>query len=227
MNEIRIVPIEGLPEITPGDDLAELVVAHAGDFLEPDDVVVVAQKIVSKSEGRFVPADDRRAVIEAETARTLRRSGEMIIAETHHGFVCANAGVDGSNVPGDRLLLLPADPDRSARRIRARLEDLLHVRLGVLISDTFGRAWRLGQTNIAIGVAGFEPFVDLRGATDAQGRELTATRICVADEIAAAAEMVMGKINGVPVAVVRGTPVPWGRGSAREIVRPPGEDFFR
>jgi coenzyme F420-0:L-glutamate ligase / coenzyme F420-1:gamma-L-glutamate ligase len=103
----------------------------------------------------------------------------------------------------------------------------LHVRLGVLISDTFGRAWRLGQTNIAIGVAGFEPFVDLRGATDAQGRELTATRICVADEIAAAAEMVMGKINGVPVAVVRGTPVPWGRGSAREIVRPPGEDFFR
>ncbi|HVM34230.1 MAG TPA: coenzyme F420-0:L-glutamate ligase [Actinomycetota bacterium] len=227
MSEIRIIPIKGLPEIVPGDDIAELVAGCAGEPLTHNDVVVVAQKIVSKSEDRFVPAGDRGRVIEAAAARILRRSGEMIIAETHHGFVCANAGVDGSNVPGDKLLLLPADPDLSARRIRARLEDLLGVRLGVVVSDTFGRAWRLGQTNIAIGVAGFEPFVDLRGATDAGGRELTATRICVADEIAAAAEMVMGKINAVPVAVVRGASVAWGRGSARDIVRPFGQDLFR
>lgn len=227
MNEVRVVAVEGLPEVGPGDDLALLIARRAGEWLQDLDVVVVAQKIVSKSEGRFAPATARRAAAAEEAAHVLRRSGDMIITETHHGFVCANSGVDASNVPGDRVLLLPVDPDLSARRIRARLEDETGTRLGVVISDTFGRAWRLGQTNTAIGVAGFDPFIDFRGERDAHGHELAATRICIADEIAAAAEMVMGKTKGIPVAVVRGAPVAFGRGSARDIVRPPAQDLFR
>lgn len=228
MIAVEITGIEGLPEIRPGDDLGALIAASAGaGRIRDGDVVVVAHKAVSKAEGRIVPGADRRAAALAEAARVLRRSGDTIISETRHGFVCANSGVDASNVEGNQLVLLPLDPDRSARRMARRLGHLTGARVGVVVSDTFGRAWRLGQTNVAIGVAGIEPFVDLRGTRDTQGRELAATLICVADEIAGAAEMVMGKALGVPAAIVTGASALFGRGSAADIVRPPGEDLFR
>jgi coenzyme F420-0:L-glutamate ligase/coenzyme F420-1:gamma-L-glutamate ligase len=225
---IAIIPVEGLPEVQQGDDIASLIVERlGGDGLLTGDVVVVAHKIVSKSEGRVVPAADKAMVVLSESRRVLRRSETLIISETNHGFVCANAGVDASNVDGDNLVLLPLDPDLSARRIRKRLELLTGSELGVIVSDTFGRTWRLGQTNVAIGVAGIEPFLDYRATKDSQGRELSATRICVADELAGAAELVMGKARGMPAAIVRGAPAMAARGSAAEIVRPPGEDLFR
>jgi len=229
MNEIRIVPISGVGEVTAADDLGLLLVTAAGEgTLQDHDVLVVTQKVVSKAEGRVVPAADRDAAIASESVRVVRRTqGGMVIAETRHGFVCANAGVDASNIDGDHVALLPVDPDASARRIRARIAHLTGVDVGVIISDTFGRAWRLGQTDVAIGVAGIEPFLDYRGRFDAQGRELTATRIAVADEIAGAAELVMGKADKICAALVRGVQVRWGRGAATEIVRPPGEDLFR
>lgn len=228
MNELRIIALEGIPEVVAGDDVAAHIVHAAGKgFLAAGDVVVIAHKVVSKAEGRVVAATDRRAAALAESARVLRRSGEMVISETHHGFVCANAGVDSSNVPGDDVALLPLDPDLSARRIRARVRSLADVDVAVIISDTFGRTWRLGQTNVAIGVAGMDPFIDYRGTSDAHGGELTATRICVADEIAAAAELVMGKRGQICAAIVRGAPINLGRGAAAEIVRPASEDLFR
>lgn len=225
---IQIRPVVGIPEVQPGDDVAHHIFdATRTDLLRDGDVVVIAHKIVSKAEGRAVPGADRRTAALKESMRVLRRSGEMLISETRHGLVCANAGVDASNVPGDNVLLLPLDPDLSARRIRARLEHLVNVTLGVVIADTFGRAWRLGQTNVAIGVAGILPFVDYRSTTDDFGRALSATRICIADELAGAAEMVMGKTERVPAAVIRGARVEFGRATAAEIVRPPGEDLFR
>ena len=230
MSGISVVPVEGVPEVTAGDDLAALIVAAVGSgpaSLANGDVLVVTQKVVSKAEGRIVPAGERDAHISAESARVLRRAGTMIIAETKHGFVCANAGVDASNVATDSIALLPVDPDASARRIRSRIEHLTGVDVAVVISDTFGRAWRLGQTDVAIGVAGMEPFIDYRGTKDEQGRELAATRICAADEIAGAAELVMGKATGICAAIVQGAVVTRGRGAATEIVRPPGEDLFR
>lgn len=229
MTEIRIVPISGVPEVVAGDDVALLVTTAAGDgTFENGDIIVVTQKVVSKAEGRVVPATDRDAAIASESARIVRRTpGGMVIAETRHGFVCANAGVDASNVDGDHIALLPVDPDASARRIRARIKHLTGVDVGVIISDTFGRAWRLGQTDVAIGVAGLESFVDYRGRFDSQGREMTATRIAVVDELAGAAELVMGKVDKVCAAIVRGANVTWGRGAAVDIVRPPDDDFFR
>jgi coenzyme F420-0:L-glutamate ligase / coenzyme F420-1:gamma-L-glutamate ligase len=225
---MQIRPVVGIPEVQPGDDIAGLIFdATLSDPLRDLDVVVIAHKVVSKAEGRVVPGADRRSSALRESMRVLRRSGEMLISETRHGLVCANAGVDASNVPGDNVLLLPSDPDLSARRIRGRLEHLANITMGVVIADTFGRAWRLGQTNVAIGVAGISPFVDYRGANDDFGRELSATRVCIADELAGAGEMVMGKTRRVPVAVIRGAPVEFGRGTATEIVRPPGEDLFR
>jgi coenzyme F420-0:L-glutamate ligase / coenzyme F420-1:gamma-L-glutamate ligase len=228
VNGFSVTPVQGMPEVHPGDDLATLIAAAGGPgALADGDVVVVAQKVVSKAEGRIVPGVDRRVAARTESRRVLRRQKEMLISETRHGFVCANAGVDASNVEGENVVLLPLDPDLSARRLRARLQTLLHVDVAVIVGDTFGRAWRLGQTNVAIGVAGLEPFIDYRGTTDSQGRDLSATRICIADELAGAAEMVMGKTTGNCVAVVRGAPVVRGRGAATEIVRPPGEDMFR
>jgi coenzyme F420-0:L-glutamate ligase/coenzyme F420-1:gamma-L-glutamate ligase len=226
MTEIRVIPVPGMPEVDQGDELAELIARAAGD-LQDGDVVVVAHKIVSKAEGRTADESERRAVALEESRRVLRRSGAMIISETRHGFVCANAGVDASNVEKGRVVLLPLDPDLSARRIRAAIRVSAGVDVAVVISDTFGRAWRLGQTNVAIGLAGMDPFTDYRGATDAVGRELSATRICTADEIAGAAELVMGKSDGIPVAIIRGARFRPGRGAAAEIVRPAGEDLFR
>ncbi|MDQ3767039.1 MAG: coenzyme F420-0:L-glutamate ligase [Actinomycetota bacterium] len=243
MSDIRIIPVHGIGEIVPGNDVAARIadarravsqrasraVSDEGeeDFCANGDVVVVTQKVVSKSEGRLVRGVTRREAALAESARVLRRMGDAVISETRHGLVCANAGVDDSNVPGDCLALLPVDPDRSARRIRARLEHLTGARLAVIISDTFGRAWRVGQTDVAIGVAGMAPLTDYRGSTDAFGRPLTATLIAVADEIAGAAEMVMGKRLGVCAAVVRGAPVTPADGAASEIIRPAREDLFR
>ena len=230
---IELIPIEGMPEIHPGDVLSELIVAAHGDIREGD-VVVVTQKIVSKAEGRLVKIDpddplSHKAVVEAEAVRILRRRGDLIITETSHGFVCANAGIDLSNVESGWAALLPIDPDRSARRIRDGLRARAGVHVGVIVSDTFGRSWRNGVTDVAIGCAGVAGVVDLRGTSDALGRELQVTEVAIVDELAAAAELVMGKAKAVPVAIVRGADPAWLReGSVKdEIVRDPADDLFR
>jgi len=229
VSELRVIPLAGIPEVGPGDDLAALLVDAIGRAggLEEGDVLVVAQKVVSKAEGRVEQADDHLAVILREARAVRRRRGDLVIAETEHGFVCASAGVDRSNAPGEGwLVLLPRDPDASA----AALRDALAVRFGVapavVVSDSFGRAWRQGTTDVAIGVAGMSPLLDLRGTRDARGYELTSTLVAVADELAGAAELVLGKSNGVPAAIVRGYRVPAGEGSARDLVMPPERDLF-
>ena len=225
---VTIAPVEGMPDVRAGDDVAALVLRHAGRFgVRDDDVVVVAHKIVSKAEGAVVEGADKAAVALARSARVLRRRGDTLICETLHGLVCANAGVDASNAGEGRFVVLPADPDASARRIRARLRHLAGIDVAVVVSDTFGSAWRRGQTNAAIGVAGLDPFRDYRGEVDPHGFELSATLICVADEIAGAAELVMGKTDGIPAAIVRGAPARRAPGEAAAIVRPPEEDLFR
>ena len=232
--ELRVVPVPGLPEVRPGDDLAGMVAAacEAAIGLRDGDVVVVTQKVVSKAEGRLVdidPETGHRPIVEAESVRILRRRGDLIIAETEHGFVCANAGVDLSNVEAGQAALLPEDPDRSARRIRDALTHRFGVEVAVIVSDTFGRPWRRGVTDVAIGVAGLRPVIDLRGTADALGRELQVTEVAVADELAAAAELVMGKSTGIAVAVLRGVDPAWlGDGSVvNDLVRRPDEDLFR
>jgi coenzyme F420-0:L-glutamate ligase / coenzyme F420-1:gamma-L-glutamate ligase len=236
MSALTIFPIERVPEVQAGDVLAELLVAAAraqDTPFEPRDCVVVTQKVVSKAEGRIVPLDAsdpgaRRALIESESARVLRRRDELIISETRHGFVCANAGVDLSNIPDGQAALLPVDPDRSARRIRDGIGAHAGVDVAVIVSDTFGRAWRVGLTDVAIGVSGLAAVVDLRGQSDAHGRKLQVTEVALADEIAGAAELVKGKAAQVPATVVRGLEPEWFReGSARELVRSPAEDLFR
>ena len=234
MGRLEIIPVEGVPEVRPGDRLADLLSAASVSF-EDGDVVVVTQKVVSKAEGRLVEVDhdDRQArarVVEAEAVRVLRRRGDLVITETRGGFVCANAGVDLSNVPDGYATLLPVDADRSARRIRDGLRAGTGRDVAVIVSDTFGRPWRRGLTDVAIGCAGIAAVVDLRGTTDTLGRELHATEVAVADELAGAAEMVMGKASGVCAAVVRGVDPSWFRegGSVRsEIVRAPADDLFR
>jgi len=229
---ITVIPVEEMPEVKSGDVLAELVAERVA--LDDGDVVVVTQKIVSKAEGRLVEldptdADARLRLIEEQSVRVLRRRGDAVITETPHGFVCASAGIDESNVELGWAALLPADADRSARRIRDGLRARAGVDVGVVVSDTFGRPWRRGVTDVAIGCAGIAAVVDLRGTTDSEGRVLSVTEVAVADELAAAAELVMGKAAGVPVAVVRGVDPVWLReGSVRdEIVRPHREDLFR
>lgn len=224
-----------MPEVAPGADLGELIVDAAGASevaFADDDVLVVTQKVVSKAEGRIMevhPHDDdaRRMVAEHEAVRIVRRRGNMIIAETKQGFVCANAGVDASNLEPGQVSLLPADPDKSARRLRRRVHQLTGRRPAVIVSDTFGRAWRNGQVNFAVGIAGMRPVVDYRETLDHFGTPLKVTVIAVADEIAAAAELVMGKADGVPAAVVRGVRFQKGRGQAVSLVRRPEEDLFR
>jgi coenzyme F420-0:L-glutamate ligase/coenzyme F420-1:gamma-L-glutamate ligase len=231
-----------MPEVEEGDDLAALVAAAAE--LEDGDVVVLAQKVVSKAEGRVIRLDEvepsararelagdedarRIEVILREAVRVVRSRPPLVIAETRHGFVCASAGVDASNAPGEGVLvLLPEDPDASAERIRARLGELTGRDVAVLVTDSFGRPWRQGTTDVAIGAAGLRVLIDLRGVRDRAGYELHATAIAVADEIAGAAELVMGKVGGIPGAVVRGLSVA-GDGRARDLVMPPERDLFR
>ena len=236
MQPLTLIPIHGIPEVRPDDALAPLLADAAvaqGTPLLDGDCLVVTQKIVSKAEGRLVQVDPddraaRRALVEQESVRVLRRRGDLIISETTHGFVCANAGVDLSNVDEGWAALLPVDSDRSARRIRDALRATRGVEVAVVISDTFGRPWRQGLTDVAIGVAGLAAVVDLRGSTDARGRELQVTEVAVADEVAGAAELVMGKSAGVPVAIVRGLDPEWLReSSVRELVRAPADDLFR
>ena len=239
---ISIRPVEGLPEIGEGDDLAALIAERTR--LEEGDVLVVAQKAVSKAEGRVVRLDDvepseqarelagdedarRHEVILRESARIVRSRPPLVISETRHGFVCASAGVDSSNAPGaGTVVLLPEDPDGSAARLRERLRTLTGADVGVIVSDSFGRAWRQGTTDIAIGLAGIRPLLDLKGTRDRAGYELHATVIAVADELAGAAELAMGKTGGVPAAVISGVDVR-GEGSARELVMPAERDLFR
>lgn len=229
MPELRILPLAGMPEVSPGDDLAALVgdaLERAGGLVEGD-VVVVAQKVVSKAEGRAERATDHLEVILREARAVRRRRDELVIAETPHGFVCASAGVDRSNAPGEGwVVLLPVDPDASARRLREELAARFGVAPAVVVSDSFGRAWRQGTTDVAIGVAGMSPLLDLRGSGDVRGYVLQATMIAVADELAGAAELVMGKATGVPAVLVRGYRVPAGDGTARDLVMPPERDLF-
>jgi coenzyme F420-0:L-glutamate ligase/coenzyme F420-1:gamma-L-glutamate ligase len=231
MSGVRIVPLTGIPEIGEGDDLASLLgnaLEGAGGLAEGD-VVVVAQKVVSKAEGRVVRAPQERhvEVVLSEATRVRRRRDDFVITETRHGFVCASAGVDRSNTPGDDwVVLLPLDPDASARALRDALGRRFSVQPAVIVTDSFGRAWRQGTTDVAIGVAGMVPLLDLRGRQDARGRELQGTVIAVADELAGAAELVMGKARQVPAVLIRGYAVPVGDGSARDLVMPVERDLF-
>jgi coenzyme F420-0:L-glutamate ligase/coenzyme F420-1:gamma-L-glutamate ligase len=249
MAPVSITGIEGIPEVQPGDDLARHILDAASKQslkLEDGDVIVVTQKAVSKSEGRFVNLNDVEPsalaqelatnwekdarhveVVLRESKRIVRMDHGVIICETRHGFVCANAGVDASNVADGGLMLLPLDPDASARRIREGLSKGSGADVAVIVSDTFGRPWRAGYTEVAIGVAGMQPILDYVGQVDTHGRELRATWICIADELASAAELVTGKLNRVPVALIRGYVVPRGDGSAREMVRAAESDMFR
>lgn len=236
MQPLQIIPLTGIGEVRPGDEIAELIAEAAraqGTALAARDCLVVTQKIVSKAENRLVRLDPddpdaKRKLVESESVRILRRRGELIISETHHGFVCANAAIDLSNVDDGWAALLPVDPDRSARRIRDALRARAGIETAIIISDTFGRPWQAGLVDVAIGVSGLAAVVDLRDTPDARGRVLQVTQVAVADEIASAAELVMGKASGIPVAIVRGLDESWFReGSARELIRPHDEQLFR
>ncbi|HMO56083.1 MAG TPA: coenzyme F420-0:L-glutamate ligase [Roseiflexaceae bacterium] len=247
---LTILPVRGIGEVHPGDDLANLIItalAHHDLALQAHDILVVTQKIVSKAEGRLV--DPREVepshmahmvaaqghkdahhyeVVLRESRRIVRMARGVLITETHHGFICANAGVDESNVAGDHMLtLLPVDPDASAAALRAALHERLGVTVAVIISDTFGRAWREGQVNIAIGVAGMLPLHDYHEQPDLYGYTMRATNIAVADELASAAELVMGKVDAVPVAIIRGYDYQPADGSAQQLIRPAERDLFR
>jgi len=229
---LEIFPVEGLPEIKRGDDLAGMICEAVE--LEEHDVVVVTQKIVSKAEGAMIDIDpsdplSHKPIVERESVRILRRRGELIISETKHGFVCANAGIDLSNVERGTAALLPEDSDRSARRIRDAIKGRYGIDVGVIISDTFGRPWRRGVTDVAIGCAGVTAILDLRGTPDALGREMQVTEVALVDELACAAELAMGKTTGIPVSVVRGGSPDWfGESSIQDdLVRDPADDLFR
>ena len=236
-SRLQIWAVEGIGEVRPGDQLGDVVAdacaAPPNGPLADGDVLVVTQKVVSKAEGQLVEIDpddplSHKRLVEEEAVRIVRRRGDLVITETRHGFICANSGVDLSNVERGYAALLPVDSDRSARRVRDIVRARLGVTVGVIVSDTFGRPWRRGLTDVAIGVAGIAGVVDLRGTDDALGRTMQVTEVAVADELASAAELVMGKSSGVPVAVIRGADPSWLRdASIRELIRPPQEDLFR
>ena len=249
--EIRVIGVEGMPEVQPGDDLAAQLMdaaARRSTSIEDGDVVVVTQKVVSKAEGRVITIDDiepsdlalriteghRRdprhtELILRESARIVRMDRGVIISETHHGFTCANAGIDASNIPGSNTVaLLPVDPDASARRVRDSIKSRLGVDVAVIISDTFGRPWRAAAVNVAIGVAGINPLLSYVGQEDTHGNMMYTTVICVADELAAVAELVSGKVLGVPVSIIKGYPYePMENASHEALLRPPDKDLFR
>lgn len=247
--EIRVIPVPGLPEVSGGDDVSALIMQalrRAELSLADGDILVVAQKIVSKAEGRVVPLDsiepsprasewarsfekDPRVVevVLRESKRIVRMERGVLISETEHGFVCANAGVDTSNVMEGTVTLLPGDPDASARRIRSALESAFGVRLAVIVSDTFGRPWREGLVNVALGVSGIAPLIDYRGQPDSHGRPLKVTVMAIADELASAAELVMKKSEGIPAAIVRGFDYESREATGIELLRNPELDLFR
>jgi len=241
VSHLEVFAVEGIGEVVRGADLAALVAEAAqssGMPLADGDALVVTQKVVSKAEGAMAQVDPddplgHKPLVEQNSVRILRRRGDLIISETKHGFVCANAGIDLSNVGRGEAALLPDDPDRSARRIRDAFLGRFGVAIGVIVSDTFGRPWRRGVTDVAIGCAGIRPIIDLRGTRDAYGRELQVTEVALVDEVAAAAELVMGKSTGIPAAVVRGLDPAWfsepgeRSGVVADVVRSPDEDLFR
>jgi coenzyme F420-0:L-glutamate ligase/coenzyme F420-1:gamma-L-glutamate ligase len=231
---VQLIPVEGIGDIAAGDDLASIIldaIRAGGRLLEDGDVLVVTHKVVSKAEGAVktgVEADrDYRRIVEQEAVSIVRRRGDLVIAETRHGFVCANAGVDRSNTAAGSVVLLPRNPDRSAHKLRSKLERQTGATLGVIITDTFGRAWRRGVVDFAIGISGVPALIDYRGRPDMYGRVMEVTEVGVADEIAAAADLVMGKSDGIPVAIVKGLELPGQPGRASDLVRPPEEDLFR
>jgi coenzyme F420-0:L-glutamate ligase/coenzyme F420-1:gamma-L-glutamate ligase len=245
VTRLELIAVEGLPEVSPGDDLGALISSNSD--LKDGDILVVAQKVVSKSEGRLISLhtvtageeavriasnliadpDPRMVQVVLDESVRVLRSHRVLITETPHGFVCANSGVDHSNIPGDDVLtLLPKDPDGSADRLRRSLRELADVEVGVIISDTFGRPWRLGIVNVALGIAGLPALVDLRGTVDDTGKPLNATVLAVADDIAAAAGLVMGKTERTPAVIVRGLQIDGG-GRGTDLVRPAAEDLFR
>jgi coenzyme F420-0:L-glutamate ligase/coenzyme F420-1:gamma-L-glutamate ligase len=246
---LNILPVRGIPEVQAGDDVGAQIVGavQAGPGIEAGDVLVVTQKIVSKAEERVLPlagvtpsAEARRLAAETEkdprlaelilreSTGIVRQRGPVLITETHHGFICANAGIDASNVgPEGTVCLLPLDPDASCRRIRDKVREVTGHDVAVIMSDTFGRPWREGHTNVAIGIAGMLAFADYVGQTDSHGYELRVSTLCVADELAAAAELVQNKLDGVPVAIVRGYDYPKGEGSSRDLIRAREMDLFR
>ena len=247
MKGIELIPVEGFPEVRPGDDLDGLVAEAVGGTLRSGDVLVVTHKIMSKAEGRLVDLgtvepsalakeyaarwdkDPRQIeVVLRESRRVVRMDRGVVISETRHGFVCANAGVDASNVPGeDTVCLLPVDPDASAAKLREALRRRLRVEAPVVVSDSFGRAWRFGITDVAIGVSGMDPLADYRGQNDPHGYPMEASVLAVADELAAAAELVMGKTDGVPLAIVRGYAYGRDAGTGQDLLMPPERDMFR
>ena len=231
MNEIRIIPIEGIPEIKVNDNLAEItfeVLNKSEIGIEKNDIFIVTQKIVSKSEGmeRNLSNYDFEELLQSETKKIIRKRGDLVIAKTHHGFICANAGIDKSNVKKNSALLLPEDPNKSADKFRKRFESLANLPIAVIISDTFGRAWRKGQVNFAIGSSGISPIDSYIGKLDSFDNELNATEIAVIDELASAAELVMKKTIDVPIAIIRGVDYKSSKLNASELIRNDNEDFF-
>ncbi len=249
MRRIEVIGIEGLAEVRQGDSVAKIIIegcSRLGLSLISEDILVVAHKIVSKAEGRTIPLDEVKPsakalelakqlgkeaplleVILGESRRIIRMGGGTIIVETHHGFICANAGVDLSNAGLGQAVLLPQDPDRSAREIREQIRQLIGAAPAIIISDSFGRPWRLGAVDVAVGVSGIKSLKDDRGKKDFHGYELRASLAAVTDELASAAELVMGKRDGIPVALIRGYTTGRGEGSAKELLRPEAEDLFR
>ena len=231
MNEIRIIPIEGIPEIIVNDNLAEItfdVLNKSEIGIEKNDIFIVTQKVVSKSEGmeRDLSNYDYEELLQSESKKIIRKRGDLVIAKTHHGFICANAGIDKSNVKKNSALLLPEDPNKSADKFRKRFESLANLPIAVIISDTFGRAWRKGQVNFAIGSSGISPIDSYIGKLDSFGNELNATEIAVIDELASAAELVMKKTIDVPIAIIRGVDYKSSKLNATELIRDDNEDFF-
>ena len=231
MNEIRIIPIEGIPEIKVDDNLAEItfdVLNKSEIGIEKNDIFIVTQKIVSKSEGmeRNLSNYEFEELLQSESKKIIRKRGDLVIAKTHHGFICANAGIDKSNVRKNSVLLLPEDPNKSAGRFRKRFESLANIPIAVIISDTFGRAWRKGQVNFAIGSSGISPIDSYIGKLDSFDNELNATEIAVIDELASAAELVMKKTIDVPIAIIRGVDYKSSKLNASELIRDDNEDFF-
>jgi len=231
MSEITIIPVKNFPEINAGDDLIELLINSLEDSnisIEENDIIVLTQKIVSKSESRLRNLEDTsfEELLAEESTEIIRKRGDLVIARTKHGFICANAGIDKSNIEDGHALLLPIDPDRSASKYREQIYTKLQKKVAVIISDTFGRPWRVGQVNFAIGSSGIEPLVSYIGSTDTFENELNATEIAIIDEIASSAELVMEKTLNIPIAILRGVNYRDSKNNAKDLIRKKDEDFF-